>query len=92
MKKDIHPAYHSLEIIMTDGSKFTTRSTSNMGKLILDADIKTHPAWTGGVAQLNKNVGKVAKFNDRFGSFLTGGSTKKEETEGTEGTEEDSKK
>ena len=27
MKKDIHPKYHNIEIQLTDGSKFQTRST-----------------------------------------------------------------
>lgn len=30
MKKGIHPDYHEITYVMTDGSKFTTRST--MGK------------------------------------------------------------
>ena len=30
MKKDIHPDYHEITVIMTDGSKYKTRST--MGK------------------------------------------------------------
>ena len=49
MKKDIHPDYHEITVIMTDGSKYKTRST--MGKagdtLKLDIDPKSHPAWTG---------------------------------------------
>ena len=49
MKKDIHPDYHEINIVMTDGSSFQTRST--YGKpgdtLRLDIDPKSHPAWTG---------------------------------------------
>ena len=49
MKKDIHPDYHEITIVMTDGSEHKTRST--WGKpgdvLKLDIDPKTHPAWTG---------------------------------------------
>ena len=49
MKKDIHPDYHEITLVMTDGSERKTRST--MGKpgdvLKLDIDPKTHPAWTG---------------------------------------------
>ena len=54
MKQDIHPGYHAIKVIMTDGSEFTTRST--WGKegdvLHLDIDPKSHPAWTGGQQQL----------------------------------------
>ena len=49
MKPNIHPAYHDINVVMTDGTQFTTRST--YGKpgdvLRLDIDPKTHPAWTG---------------------------------------------
>ena len=49
MKKDIHPDYHEITIIMTDGTEYKTKST--MGKagdtLKLDIDPKSHPAWTG---------------------------------------------
>jgi large subunit ribosomal protein L31 len=49
MKAKIHPDYHEINVVMTDGSKFTTRST--YGKpgdtLHLDIDPKSHPAWTG---------------------------------------------
>jgi large subunit ribosomal protein L31 len=27
MKQDIHPDYHFVEVVMTDGSRFKTRST-----------------------------------------------------------------
>ena len=27
MKKDIHPDYHEITVVMTDGSSFKTRST-----------------------------------------------------------------
>ncbi|MGB8639768.1 MAG: 50S ribosomal protein L31, partial [Pseudolabrys sp.] len=27
MKQDIHPSYHAIKVVMTDGSEFTTRST-----------------------------------------------------------------
>jgi len=67
MKKDIHPKYHEITVIMTDGSEFTTRST--YGKpgesLRLDIDPKSHPAWTG-VHRLVDSGGQLAKFNKRF--------------------------
>jgi large subunit ribosomal protein L31 len=67
MKKDIHPEYHSIKVVMTDGSEFETRST--WGKegdtLRLDIDPKTHPAWTG-VHRLVDSGGQLAKFKKRF--------------------------
>ncbi|HYI69419.1 MAG TPA: 50S ribosomal protein L31 [Skermanella sp.] len=70
MKKEIHPDYHEINIVMTDGSSFQTRST--LGKagdtLRLDIDPKSHPAWTG-VQKLLDTGGQIAKFNKRFGSF-----------------------
>ena len=67
MKKDIHPDYHEITVIMTDGSKYKTRST--MGKagdtLKLDIDPKSHPAWTG-QHRIMDTGGQVARFNKRF--------------------------
>lgn len=50
MKQDIHPDYHFVEVVMTDGSRFKTRSTyGKEGDVInLDIDPRTHPAWTAG--------------------------------------------
>ena len=68
MKKDIHPDYHEINVVLTDGSTYTTRST--WGKpgdtLKLDIDPRTHPAWTGGQQRLVDAGGQVAKFNKRF--------------------------
>ncbi len=68
MKKDIHPEYHEINVVMTDGSEFKTKST--WGKegdtLTLDIDAKSHPAWTGGQQKLVDTGGQVAKFNKRF--------------------------
>ena len=70
MKKDIHPDYHEITVVMTDGSEHTTRST--WGKpgdvLKLDIDPKTHPAWTGQHRILDSG-GQVARFNKRFGGL-----------------------
>jgi large subunit ribosomal protein L31 len=72
VKSDIHPDYHEITIIMTDGTEFKTRSC--MGKegetLRLDIDPKSHPAWTG-VQRMVDTGGQVAKFNKRFASIGT---------------------
>ncbi len=67
MKKDIHPDYHEITVVMTDGTTFTTRSTwGNAGDTMkLDIDAKTHPAWTG-VHRLVDSGGQLAKFKKRF--------------------------
>jgi len=71
MKADIHPHYHMIKVVMTDGTQYETRST--YGKegdtLNLDIDPKTHPAWTGGSAQLLDRGGRLSRFNSRFGSL-----------------------
>ncbi|HJM48549.1 MAG TPA: 50S ribosomal protein L31 [Alphaproteobacteria bacterium] len=72
MKKDIHPEYHTIKVVLTDGSEFETRSTygSEGDTLKLDIDPKSHPAWTGGAGKLVDTGGQVAKFNRRFEGFL----------------------
>ena len=68
MKADIHPEYHEITVVMTDGSSFTTRSTYGAAgdTLRLDIDPKSHPAWTG-VQRMLDTGGQVGKFNDKFG-------------------------
>ncbi len=68
MKADIHPDYHFIKVVMTDGTEYVTRSTYGKAgdKLNLDIDPKTHPAWTGGSQQLMDRGGRLSKFNNRF--------------------------
>ena len=72
MKEDIHPDYHEITVVMTDGSSYKTRST--YGKpgdtLRLDIDPKSHPAWTGGSQQLLDRGGRVSRFQKKFSGFL----------------------
>jgi large subunit ribosomal protein L31 len=71
MKKDIHPDYHEITVVMTDGTSFKTRSTYGKAgdQLKLDIDPLTHPAWTGGTQHLLDTGGQVAKFKKRFKDF-----------------------
>ena len=68
MKKDIHPDYHEIDVIMTDGTTFKTRSTWGKASdtLKLEVDSKSHPAWTGGKININDSEGQVARFEKRF--------------------------
>jgi large subunit ribosomal protein L31 len=72
MKPEIHPDYHTINVKMTDGTEFKTRST--WGKegdtLHLDIDPKSHPAWTGGTQQLLDRGGRVSKFQKRFSGLI----------------------
>lgn len=70
MKKDIHPDYHPIKVVMTDGTSFMTRSCYGEpnGTLNLDIDPLSHPAWTGGPQQVTDR-GQVSKFNQKFGAF-----------------------
>ena len=71
MKPDMHPDYHFITVVMTDGSSYRTRSTYGKADatLHLDIDPKTHPAWTGGNQQLMDRGGRVSRFNAKFGAF-----------------------
>lgn len=70
MKKGIHPDYHPIKVVMTDGTTFETRSTySEAGAtLSLDIDPLSHPAWTGGPQKIGDR-GQVSKFQQKFGAF-----------------------
>src|ERR1700674_3012598 len=72
MKRDIHPKYHPIKVVMTDGTEFETRST--WGKpgdtMRLDIDSKSHPAWTGGQQHLIDRGGRLSRFQKKFSGFL----------------------
>lgn len=70
MKPDTHPEYHEINVVMTDGTEFKTRSTwgAEGDTMRLDIDPKTHPAWTG-VQRLSDSGGQVGKFKSRFGAI-----------------------
>lgn len=67
MKPDIHPEYHEINVVMTDGTAFTTMSCYGKAgdTLRLDIDPKSHPAWTGVQRQVSTG-GQIAKFNKKF--------------------------
>ena len=71
MKQDIHPDYHFITVTLTDGSSYQTRSTYGKegANLALDIDPRTHPAWTGGNAQLMDRGGRVSRFNAKLACF-----------------------
>ena len=74
MKSGIHPEYHTINVEMTDGTKFQTPST--WGKegdtMTLEIDPLAHPAWTGGKGTMLDAGGQVARFNKRFGGLSLG--------------------
>lgn len=68
MKKGIHPEYHTIQVTMTDGSTFETRSTwgSEGDNLALLIDSKSHPAYTGKRRNMD-TMGRIDKFNKKYG-------------------------
>jgi large subunit ribosomal protein L31 len=70
MKKKIHPDYHNIKVVMTDGTDFETKSTwGKEGDILkLDIDSKSHSAWTGGDQKV-LDKGRVSKFYKKFTNF-----------------------
>jgi|TARA_A100001011_G_C14233689_1_gene810013 large subunit ribosomal protein L31 len=68
MKKDSHPDYHFIEVTLTTGESFKTRSTYGKegDKINLDIDPSSHPAWTGGNQKLLDTGGRVSKFKKKY--------------------------
>lgn len=71
MKSDIHPDYHMIKVVMTDGTEYTTRSTwgSEGDTMTLDIDPTTHPAWTGGQQGLVDRGGRVSRFKSKYSNL-----------------------
>ena len=68
MKKEIHPDYHTIKVVMTDGTEFETRSTWGAAgdTMNLDIDPNSHPAWTGGNQQLMDRGGRLSRFKKKY--------------------------
>ncbi len=68
MKSEIHPDYHVINVKMTDGTIFQTRTTwgKEGDQMSLDIDPSVHPAWTGGSAKLLDTGGRVSKFKNKY--------------------------
>ena len=79
MKADIHPDYHEVTIVLTDGTEYKTRSC--MGKegevMRLDVDPLSHPAWQGGTQKVIEKQ-QLKKFENKYGSFLSSTESKNE--------------
>jgi large subunit ribosomal protein L31 len=71
MKKGIHPDYHTITVVLTDGTKFETKSVyGKKGDVVnLDVDPLTHPAWTGAGHKLIDTGGQLSKFGRRYQNF-----------------------
>lgn len=68
MKKEIHPDYHLIEVKLTNGDTYQTRSTygAEGAMLTLEIDPSVHPAWTGGTSRLMDTGGRVSKFKKKY--------------------------
>jgi len=65
MKKGIHPDYHVIEVVMTDGTTYKTRSCYKGDKMVLEIDSKSHPFYTGKQVLVD-TTGRVDRFQKRF--------------------------
>lgn len=68
MKKDLHPDYHPVRVVMTDGTEYFTRTTwgEDGAKLQLVIDPKNHPAYTG-ERKIIDSMGRMEKFRMKYG-------------------------
>lgn len=65
MKKGIHPDYHIIEVVMTDGTTYKTRSCYKGDKMVLEIDSRSHPFYTGKQVLVD-TTGRVDRFQKRF--------------------------
>ncbi len=65
MKKNGHPNYTVTQVTCTCGNEFTTRSTSESGRLHADVCSNCHPFYTGKQKILDTG-GRVARFEARY--------------------------
>ena len=68
MKQNLHPQYHFVKVVMTDGTEYMTRTTAGEadGRLQLVIDSKNHPAYTG-ERKVMDSMGRIEKFKNKYG-------------------------
>jgi large subunit ribosomal protein L31 len=68
MKKDIHPDYKEIKVIMSDGTEIMTRSTMDTkdGVYKSEVDSKNHPFYNANQS-FKKKAGQIDRFNKRYG-------------------------
>lgn len=74
MKKDIHPEYNEVTVVLTNGDSFKTKSCYNKADktIKLDVDPFNHPAWKVTSSNfVNTKNNQVAKFNTKFGNAFS---------------------
>ena len=93
MKPEIHPKYHAIKVVMTDGTEFTTRSTwGKEGDVMhLDIDPKSHPAWTGGQQHLVDRGGRLSRFQKKFAGLGISRRDDRKDDAKKDGTKKDDK-
>lgn len=69
MKKNIHPKYGPVTIMMPSGEKFETFSTST-NDVLVEIDFREHSAWKGGVSTVNTRANQISDFNKKFGGMF----------------------
>jgi large subunit ribosomal protein L31 len=69
MKQNIHPPYHMVNVQMTNGETYQTRTTwgEEGAKLQLVIDSNNHPAYTGERRNID-SMGRIDKFNKKYGT------------------------
>jgi large subunit ribosomal protein L31 len=70
MKEKIHPDYHKITVVMTDGSTFETKSTwGKEGAIHAPRHRPQDPSGRGpACASSIDRGGRVQRFKDRFGA------------------------
>ena len=70
MKKidDLHPDYHQIKVVMTDGTEFIDLLDLRQGRRRAAPRHRpdTHPAWTGGDQHLMDRGGRLSRFKKKF--------------------------
>ena len=67
MKKEIHPEYKELTVVLSDGSELKTRSTLNTkdGIYKSEVDSKNHPFYNKD-QKIQKKADRIDRFNRRY--------------------------
>jgi ribosomal protein L31 len=61
--------YREIEVVLSDGTSFQTKSCCKADVLKPEVDPTNHPAWRTGAGNfINTNNNRISKFERKFGS------------------------
>ncbi|MBL3285109.1 50S ribosomal protein L31 [Rickettsiales endosymbiont of Paramecium tredecaurelia] len=77
MRKNIHPQYNDVEVVIGNSGLTVQINSSYTGKkFLMDIDYRSHPAWNPKGEKVVLENQQIKNFNRKFSGFSVAAATK----------------